>query len=352
MKKNIINILILIALIVVIVLKLSENKKIAEQRVYHYDPNQPILVHSLPVKTQALVIDRNFTGNFVSEQDGKINAEVPGKIISIKVNEGDYVKKGQLLIKIDPTLLLAKKRALDVKIKGFQDDVKRYTALVKADAVQAIKLEKAQLGLKGAIAERKSVLDQIAKTNIRAPFSGHISHKFTEVGSYAAPGMPLLELTDITRLQFIINVSEDDLDLFDYNKDYPISIDALPGQKTTGKLAMVASKANPSNDYPVKFDVNNTKDKSIKSGMFGNISVQKDFGNKVIIIPATAIKGSEQEPKVYIIENGKARLKNIVIAKHVGNNVVVKDGLKSGDIIVTSGFINLYDGANVTTKEK
>ena len=108
MKKNIINILILIALIVVIVLKLSENKKIAEQRVYHYDPNQPILVHSLPVKTQALVIDRNFTGNFVSEQDGKINAEVPGKIISIRVNEGDYVKKGQLLIKIDPTLLSPK----------------------------------------------------------------------------------------------------------------------------------------------------------------------------------------------------------------------------------------------------
>jgi RND family efflux transporter MFP subunit len=352
MKKNIINLLILIALIVVILVKLSENKKIADQRVYHYDPNQPILVHSMPVKSQALVIDRNYTGNFVSEKDGKINAEVPGKIMSIKVNEGDYVRKGQLLIKIDPTLLLSKKRALDIKIKGLQDDVKRYTALVKADAVQAIKLEKAQLGLKAAKAERQSVIEQLAKTNIRAPFSGHISHKFTEVGSYAAPGMPLLELTDIARLQFVVNVSEDDLDLFDYNKNYPIQISALPGQKTTGKLAMIASKANPSNDYPVKFDVNNTKDKSIKSGMFGNIFVQKDFGENVIVIPATAVMGSEQEPKVYVIENGKARLKNIVIAKHLGNDVVIKDGLNAGEVIVTSGFINLFDDANVTTKEK
>ncbi len=352
MKKNIVNILILIALIVVIVLKLSENKKIAEQRVYHYDPNQPILVHSFPIKTQSLVIDRNYTGNFVSEQDGKINAEVPGKIISIKVNEGDYVKKGQLLMKIDPTMLLAKKSALDVKIKGFRDDVKRYTALVKADAVQAIKLEKAQLGLKAALAERRSVVEQIAKTNIKAPFSGHISHKFTEVGSYAAPGMPLLELTDIARLQFVINVSDDELDLFDDDKVYPISIDALPGQKTTGQLAMIASKANPSNDFPVKFDVQNTRDKSIKSGMFGTIFIQKDLGKNVILIPATAVRGSAQEPKVYVIENGKARLKNIVITKHIGNDVVVKDGLKSGDIIVTSGFINLFDGANVTTKEK
>ena len=352
MKKNIINLLILIALVVVVILKLSENKKVTEQRVYHYDPNQPILVHSMPIKTKELVVDRNYTGNFVSEKDGKINAEVPGKIISIKVDEGDYVRKGQLLIKIDPTLLQSKKRALNIKIKGLQDDVKRYTALVKADAVQAIKLEKVQLGLKGAIAERRSVLEQIAKTNIRAPFSGHISRKFTEVGSYAAPGMPLLELTDITRLQFVINISEDDLDLFDFNKDFPIQIDALPGQKTTGKLAMIASKANPSNDYPVKFDVENTKDKSIKSGMFGTISIQKDMGENVIIIPATAVMGSEQDPKVYIIENGKAYLKNIVIVKHIGNKVVVKDGLKPGQVIVTSGFINLYDGANVTTKQK
>ncbi len=352
MKKNIVNILILIALIVVVVLKLSENKKIAEQRVYHYDPNQPILVHSFPIKTQSLVIDRNYTGNFVSEQDGKINAEVPGKIISIKVNEGDYVKKGQLLIRIDQTSLQSKRRALDIKIKGLRDDVKRFTALVKADAVQAIKLEKAQLGLKAALAERRSVMEQIAKTNIKAPFSGHISHKFTEVGSFAAPGMPLFELTDIARLQFVINVSEDDLNLFDYNTDYPIQIDALPGQKTTGKLAMIASKANPSNDYPVKFDVNNTKDKSIKSGMFGNVFIQKDFGENAILIPATAVRGSEQKSKVYVIENGKARLKNIVIAKHIGNNVVVKDGLKPGQVIVTSGFINLFDGANVTTKEK
>ncbi len=352
MKKYILNILILIALIVIIVLKLSENKKIAEQRVYHYDPNKPILVHSSPVKKQSLVIIRNITGNFISEKDGKINAEIPGKIIQIKVNEGDYVKKGQLLIKIDPTLLIAKKRTLDIKIKGFEDDVKRFKTLVEADAVQAIKLEKAQLGLNAAIQERKSVLEQIAKTNITAPFSGQISHKFTEVGSYAAPGMPLLELTNISRLQFVVNVSEEDLHLFDYNKEYTIQINALSGQNTTGKLSMIASKANRSNNYSIKFDVNNTKDKRIKSGMFGNVEVKKDYGKDAFIIPATAVQGTEETAKVYVIEEGKARLKNIEIVRHIGNNVVVKEGLKPGDIIITSGFINIYEGANVTTKEK
>ncbi len=350
MKKNIINILILIALIVVIVLKLSENKKTAESRVYHYDKSQPILVHAMDIKTQPLVINKDLTGNFMADKSGKINADVQGKVISIPVKEGDYVKKGQLLIRLDPTLLQLKKKALDSKVSGLQEDVKRYKILAAADAIQAVKLEKTELGLKAALAERKSVIEQIQKTNIRAPFSGYITHKFTELGSFAAPGMPLMELTKIGKLQFTINVSENDLDLFDYHQKYPISVDALPGTEVTGTLSMIASKANPSNDYPVKFDVLNTKDKKIKSGMFGVVKLRKDYGSEVILIPATAIVGSEQDAKVYVIENGKAKLRKVVITKHVGNNVVVKEGLKPGEKIVTAGFINLFDGANVTTK--
>jgi len=351
MKKNIINLLILIALIVLIVLKLAENKQKAESRIYHYDRNQPILVHTTKLKAQPVVINKDFTGNFVSDKDGKINADVQGKIIALKVKEGDFVRKGQLLIQLDPTLLIAKKKALDVKIKGFQDDVDRYKVLVANDAVQAIKLEKAELGLKGAIAERQSVVEQINKTKIYAPFNGYITMKFTEVGSFAAPGMPLLQLTDISKLQFTINVSEDDLELFDKGAEYPISVDAFPDEKFNGKLSMIGSKANRSNDYPVKFDVKNTKNKTIKSGMFGVVKVSKDYGKEAILVPATAIRGSEENAQVYVVENGKAILKDITVTGRVGNDVIV-EGLKDGDEIVTSGFVNLFDGANITTVEK
>ena len=348
MKKNIINILILIALVVLIVLKLKENKQTAESRVYHYDRNQPILVHAMKVKETPLTIEREFTGNFMADKDGRINADVQGKVIAIKVKEGDFVKKGQLLIKLDPSLLQIKKRTLDVKIKGFENDVKRYKVLVKADAIPAIKLEKAELGLKAAVSERNSVLEQIKKTNIYAPFNGYVTRKMTELGSFAAPGMPLMQLTAIDKLQFTINVSENDLDLFDIGKVFPIKIDAMPEGSIKGKLSMIGNKANLSNDYPVKFDVIN-KTKAIKSGMFGVVKITKDYGNNAILIPATSVRGSELNPQVYVIENGKAKLKNIVVKKRVGNEVVV-EGLKAGEQIVTSGFVNLFDGANVETK--
>ncbi len=346
MKKNILSILILIALVVVIVLKLRENKQIAEQKVYHYDRNRPVNVHTMKLEPKEVVINKNFTGNFISEQDGKINSDVQGKITSIRVDVGDYVKKGQLLIKIDPTLLMSKKNALDVKIKGFADDVKRYKVLVKADAVPAIKLEKAQLGLRAAIAERRGVIDQIKKTKIVAPFDGYITMKFTEIGSFAAPGMPLLQLTNTKNMQFLINVSDDDIDLFEKNIEYPVYVQTL-SQTIKAKLSSIGNKANRSNDYPVRFDIPKEKKSLIKAGMFGNIKIEKSYPSKQIIIPSTSIQGEDLQPKVYVVENGKAVLKPVKIDRYFNNNAIVKSGLKEGDVIITSGFINLFEGANV-----
>ncbi len=346
MKKTILSILILIALVVVIVLKLRENKTIVKQRVYHYDRNRAINVHTTKLKGKEVVINKNYTGNFISELDGKINADVQGKVIALKVNVGDYVKKGQLLLKIDPTLLKIKKRTLDIKIKGLANDVKRYKVLLKADAIQAIKLEKTQLALNAALQERKSVIEQIKKTNITAPFNGYITVKFTEVGSFAAPGMPLLQLTNTNDMQFLINVADDDIDLFEKNKEYPIYIQTL-GQTINAKLSNVSTKANRSNDYAVRFDIPKEKKSLIRAGMFGNIEVNKIFPDKKILIPLTSIQETGTQPKVYVVKNGKAVLKPIEIEKYIDNNAIVKKGLKDGDILITSGFINLFEGANV-----
>jgi len=96
----------------------------------------------------------------------------------------------------------------------------------------------AELGFQAALAERSSVTEQINKTNIYAPFNGYVTMKFTEVGSFAAPGMPLLQLTALDKLQFTINVSEDDLDLFEKAKKYPGEHRCISGSQTrTGKLS-------------------------------------------------------------------------------------------------------------------
>lgn len=84
--------------------------------------------------------------------------------------------------------------------------------------------------------------------------------------------------------------------------------------------------------------------------MFGNVQVAADSPGNVIIIPASAIVGATGQPQVFVVQEGKAVLQDIIVSKRMQNRVVISAGLKEGDVIVTNGFINLFDSANVVIK--
>ena len=348
--KYIINILILLALVALIVLKLKDNKEIVQDRVFHYDREQPINVLAQTLSLQSENDATQITGNFMPNRNTKVNSEMQGKIIAINVNEGDYVRKGKVLIQLDASLLKLQLQTLDVKIEGLNTDIQRFRVLVAADAIQAVKLEKVELGLRAAQTQRNTILEQIKKTTVYAPFSGVIVMKMAEIGSFAAPGRPLLVLTDSGRLKFTVNMPESELSQFKLGSTYPVKVDAFPDLNLTGKVTLIATQGNKSNSYPVQFDVKNTPDSKIKAGMFGKLVVAETGGQKSIVIPASAIVGSSKEPKVYLIQSGKAVLHTVSIVKRIGDKAVIGSGLSEGNQIVTSGFINLFDGANITTK--
>lgn len=82
--------------------------------------------------------------------------------------------------------------------------------------------------------------------------------------------------------------------------------------------------------------------------MFGKVQLKNNSEEKLIIIPASAIVGTNIQPQVYTIKNGKAILQNITTSIRIQNKVQVSSGLTEGDVVITNGFINLFDGANVT----
>ena len=86
--------------------------------------------------------------------------------------------------------------------------------------------------------------------------------------------------------------------------------------------------------------------------MFGNVQLKNDGDEKLIIIPASAIVGTNIQPQVYLVKNGKAILQNITTTNRYQNKVQVSSGLTEGDVIITNGFINLYNGANVSVKNQ
>ncbi len=348
--KKALYIIIPLALIAIVVIKLKSNKETTQSKVYQYDKEQAINVQADTLQIENVNAEFSYSGTFEPNKETKISAELQGKINKILVDVGSIVNKGQSLVLLDNSLLKLQLQTIEVQIEGLEADVNRYTILAKADAIQGVQLEKAELGLKSAKIQRATLLEQINKTTIKAPFNGVVTAKLSEEGAFAAPGVPLLQITDITNLKFTVNVPENELSKFKLNQSYSLIVDAYSDIILTGKATMIGSKANMGSSFQIQFTVNNTSDLKIKSGMFGKVDFKNATQEKGIIIPASAIVGSANQPQIYLIKNGKSILHNITISKKIQNKVVVSSGLNEGDVIIINGFINLFDGANVIVK--
>lgn len=349
-KKKALYIFLLLTIIIIVAIRLKSNKEVTEKKVYQYDKKQALNVQADTLKIEEVNAIFYYSGTFDPNKETKISTEVQGRINDVLVNEGNYVKKGQSLIQLDNSLLKLQLQNAGVQIEGLEADVKRYSILVKADAVQGIQLEKAELGLKSAKVQRATLREQINKTTIKAPFNGIVTAKLSEEGAFAAPGVPLLQITDLAQMKFTVNVPENNLSQFLLNQTYSITADAYPDNSLSGKATLIGSKANMGNSFPVQFTVNNIADFRIKAGMFGKVKIENPEKESGIIIRSSAITGSAEQPQVYLIKNGKATLQNITVLKRIKNQSIISSGLNEGDVIVTSGIINLFNGANVTVK--
>ncbi len=256
--KKILYITIPVILIGLVVVRLKKNKELAKTNIIQFNKEAAIAVIADTVVLQGVALPSTFSGTFEPNLETKLSAELQGKINAVFVDVGDFVQKGQSLIQLDNSILKLQLEGIEVQIEGLELDAKRYLILTKADAIQGVQLEKTLLALKAAKIQKATLAEQIQKTTIKAPFSCVVTAKLTEQGAFAAPGIPLLQLTDIAVLKFTINIPETDLALFQIGKSYTITADVLKNELLNGKMYMVGSKANVGNSYPIQFKINNT----------------------------------------------------------------------------------------------
>jgi len=350
--KTAIYVSVAIITIALVIVKLKTNKSITEKNIFRRNLNEIIYVDTDTIKIANSTETQFYIGTFEPNKESKLNAEVQGKINKVLALSGERVNAGQALVQLDNTLLQLQLQTVEVQIEGLEKDVNRYTILTNADAVQGVQLEKTTLGLKAAKVQQATLKEQINKTTIKAPFSGVITGVFNDEGAFASPGVPLLQISDLAQLKFTINLPETDLKQFKINTEYQIKCDAYPEIELIGKAIMIGSKSMPGNLFSIQFLVNNTDELSIKSGMFGKVFLEKNKADKLIVIPASALIEKDNQSFVYILKNNKAVLKSIIVAESIAEKIKIKSGLQDGDLLITTGFINLYDGANVAVNKK
>lgn len=345
MKKSIIWIII-IGLLAVTIWKLASNKRTQEEQVYRHDRNAPVHVSVDTVRAIAFATGVRYSGTIEAVHEGKVMAEVPGRVVALEVKEGQWVKKGNVIARLDGDLLRLQLKAAEVQVEGLEKDQQRYGILAEADAIQGVQLEKTELGLRAARIQLNTLQEQVQRTTISAPFSGFVAQLFVDVGTVLNPSMPVALLTDDRSLELVLGVPGAEIKAFSKEQTVQVQI-AGSGIPVKGVVESVGSRGDIAHNFTVRIVLQANKDNGLKPGMAASVRSIPEGAATLPTIPASAVFGSTLVPEVYVVTDGIAQRKRIGTAGRDAGRVSVTEGLKSGDLVVTGGFINLSDGVPV-----
>jgi len=249
----------------------------------------------------ANALELQLVGSVVSDNQKMITSRYMGIVKEMKVSEGDIVKKGQLLYRIDSKEIDSKKEQVELGISQAQlalqmnrnqknnvlTNLGRFQRLYKKGMVSKYELENLELAAENmddmvSIAEKqvlqakamkKEVMNQYNYLKLRAPNAGVIIMKRLNVGEMAIPGMPGVVLTDLSKLSIIVEISENNLKYINLGKKVTIEIPSI-NFKSTGKIYSIIPNSNPMTHkfkMKVKF---NKKGKSIYPGMYAKVQIK------------------------------------------------------------------------------
>ncbi len=352
MKKTI-YIIIAVALIGGAAFTLINNKKKnAEDTAIVAEKNSSVAVRVATVATGKLDETFKVNGNFEPIQELTFSAEKTGKVIRVLVKEGDYVKVGQTLVIVRSDVINVNAQTANSSYQNAAADYSRYENAFKTGGVTKQQLDQAKLAMVNAKAQLTQANINIGDTRIKAPISGFINKKYIEPGSILT-GMPataLFDIVNVSKLKLKVTVNESQVASLKLGNNVNISASVFPDKLFSGKITFIASKADETLNFPIEIEVANNPNNEIKAGMYGTATFGTNTAKQVEVktIPRAAFVGSVSSNQVFVVNNNVATLKKIVAGRIFGDKVEILDGLNDGDVVVTSGQINLSDNTKVS----
>ncbi len=349
MKRILITVLIVGAAIAAAAFILMSNKeKMQEQTELAKKVNATIPVQVEEVKEEQIGGTFTATGSFAPAKQIVVVTELAGKVISLPVAEGQFVEKGQLLARMDYAIHEADLKSAEANLQKLSTDRERYQRLVSSGGVTQAQLDEINLAYVNAEARVVAAKKKLADSYIRAPFAGYVNKRFVEEGAYLNASKEVFEIVETSRLKMVVNVSESQVLSVSQAEKITVQADVYPGTEYKAKLNFIGAKADANLNFPVELQIENVKDKPLRSGMYGRATFHLAKGQPSLIVPRSALLGSVDEGRVYVVSNGAVEIREIVAGRTFSNFIEVVSGLEKGEKVVTSGQINLSPGAKVT----
>jgi membrane fusion protein, multidrug efflux system len=348
MKKLSVIIVVSIIVIVVIIRLGAGHKEDNKMPLTQAIADSPVTVNAVTVKKMTSDRSIELIGTLSALKEITITAETQGKIESINFEAGQQKAKGEVIAIIDNKLKQLSVKNAAINASKLKNDFDRIENLFKGGTASQQQLDDIRFSYENAMIQLNQAEKQLADATLVSPFSGIITQKTIELGSYVNVGSPIAVILDISKFKVKLNVSETNVYCLKVGDKAIITTDVYPGVSFDGRISFVSSQGDGTHNYPVEVIMNNSKQYPMKAGTFVTVNISISDPQMRLNIPRKALQGSTKDASVYVIENGKAMLKKIVIGVESNDFLEVVSGIFEGDNVVTVGQINLSDGKSVT----
>lgn len=265
-----------------------------------------------------------------------IKPEVAGRVIAINFNEGQTVKKGQLLVQLDDDLLQAELASQQATLNLAQAEYKRYQALFEQQQVSALDYERKTAELAQAKAALSLIQAKLRQRQIRAPFSGVLGLRQFGVGDVLQANQALVRLNSMTSLKAEIKIPETNNTLVSLKQQVLLTIDAVPNVTLTGQVTAIEPSLEADTRALVVRVFIAKGDRRVREGMTARARLLLNDTN-VVMVPEQALVAQRGQFVVFVVKDNIAKAQKVSLGKRKVGRVEVTQGLQAGDVIVVSG---------------
>ncbi|MFC0170416.1 efflux RND transporter periplasmic adaptor subunit [Pseudoduganella danionis] len=318
-------------------------------------------VRAMVLAADDVAVDAEFSGEVRARVESRLGFRVGGKIVARKVDVGTVVKKGQVLMQLDPQDLqlaqaqaLAGLRSAETNRDLAQAELKRYQELRAKNFVSAAVLDAKDAGFKAAQANvdaahaaYRGQSNQAGYSALVADIDGVVTAVDAEVGQVVAAGTPVVRVAKQGEKEVVIGLPEDKVDSLRRVSDVQIRLWADPQRSVPGKIREISPVADAATrTYTVKVTIPDTLDDA-KLGMTAVVQFNAKTAAPQIKVPLTALFYEKSATSVWLVERNAVKLVPVTVGGAVGNDIVLATGVKAGQTVVTAGVNLLKPGQQV-----
>ena len=319
--------------------RLEEAKKAAIKKEV-----QPVQVITLTLKPRRLEDKINLPAQVEPFEDLLVKAEVPGQVVTVLVEEGQTVEKGQVLIQLDDRDYRTRFARIEANYQLAKLDYNRNVVLAEKKVTSMAKLDNIEAQLKDLEAQVREANLALSRTRIVAPIGGRLNEIKAKQGNFLAVGDPVAQILQLDQVKVKVGVPESDVAAIFDLEEAEVIIEALDKRRVKGRKVFLSRQPRTlARLFDLELRVPNP-DGQILPGMFARVELVKRVFNRALAIPLYAVITHSDERFVYIEKDGQAKRKNIELGVLIGWQIQVTSGLAAGERVIVVGHRFLHDG--------